>query len=272
MGWKDVGMNSGGRDFLKITDGERVKLHVISEEPHSFFSFFNQDLQRGVTLPAGFKDSEIKPRAQHALLVWSYRDEGVKIWVMGNKLAGQLDGIRESYGGSLAEIDIVVTRKGSSKATVYIPVPKPTEFSAELIEGVELPDLEERLKPNTEEEIESFKAGVLPDSMMGDGAGETAATSSSDTEEDAEEVTGGAKTAVATKAAGKTATTTGKPAVTGGDPKLALIKKVTHFFATSPKYKTPASRMAFIKSVAKGKTTLSQLSATELTLLANKLK
>jgi hypothetical protein len=307
MGWNDVGMSAGGKDIMKWKPQEKVVLHVISEEPKSFYQFFNQTIQRGVVLPDGFKDPEIKARAQHAFVVWSYRDEAPKIWILGNRVAAQLKGIFDSYDGTLDGIDLTVTRNGDGKETTYILVPKPSKFDQAKLEGVELPDLEVSFAANTEEEIENLKNGIapggdeeggVPPADDGDGAAPaeeppaeeettpaegTAPEDASPAEEPEDEEAQLAaqlaalkakKAAAAKVAAGKPAPgkpAVGKPAATVGDPRIALVKTITHKFATNAKFKTPAARMAAIKGVAKGKTTLSQLSVQELQALSKKL-
>jgi hypothetical protein len=316
MGWNDVGMGAGGKSILKLENREKRKVHVIGEEaggpaePKSFFQYFNQKVQRGCVVGDDYT-GQVDKRAQHALLVWDYTDESVKIWLMGNQLAAQVKGLFDSYENTLAGIDILITRVGEGKKTKYVLAPQvPSKFDAGVLEGVDLPDLDEKFAPASEEEIEQLKQGIVADSDDAGDAGaeeaagteeaageeapaeEAGAEASDDTTEDAgagevdEEAelerqlaAAKAKKLAAAKAgAGKggTATATkpttaapGKPAT--GDPRIALVKSITHKFATNAKYKTPAARMTAIKGVAKGKTTLSQLSVAELTLLSKKL-
>lgn len=263
MGWNDVGMNAGGADFLKIEPGQSVLVHVLSDEPVSFFQYYNQDVQRGLVVPPGFKDSSIKLRAQHAVLVWSFKDEAVKIWAMGNRLATQVKGIMDTYDGSLSTVDINLKRNGTGKDTTYIPTPKPTTFDQALIDGVELPVLEEVFAPGSEEDIENLKNGIVPqreDDEVASGSGDESAGESA-----------GATTATVTRTAPAKATAPAKTA-SPADQRLALVKQVTQLFATNAKYKTPAARLTLIKSIAKGKTTLSQLSVPELQTLVKKAK
>ncbi len=310
MGWNEVGMSAGGGGHLKLENGESVKIHVLGEaegaaaEPKSYFSYFNNAVQRGVVLPEGFKDSSLRASAKHSVLVWSFKEEAVRIWSMGNTVAAQLKGIMEGYDGSLADCDITLKRVGADKKTKYILTPKnPSVFDASVLDGVELPDLEVVFAANTEDEIEGLKNGIVPD---GDGgtpadanaeetaAAEAAAVAEAEAEgvaaeetpaDDAGEVDEAAelqakldalkaKKAAATKpAAAKAAPKAAAPkASAAGDPRLALVKLITHAFATNAKYKTPAARIAIIKQVTKSKTTLSSCTLPELTLLKSKIK
>lgn len=298
MGWNDVGMSAGGKDFLKLADREKVLIHVLGEEvggpaePKSFFQFFNQTVQRGIVVPDTYTGA-VDKRAQHAFIVWSYRDESPKIWAMGNKLAAQIKGLLDSYDGSLATVDILVTRQGSGKQTSYILAPKPTKFEDALVDGVTLPDLDVAFADGTDEDIENLKQGIVPEGAAepveaeagaegGDGSAEDAGTGAeggaAEDETDEQREFREFKEAQAAKkasAAGKGGTATKAAPAKGavaGDPRIALVKFITHAFANSPKYKTPTARMAAIKGVAKGKTTLSQLSVAELTILKGKIK
>lgn len=284
MAWNDVGMNAGGADFMKFESGKTKKVHVLGEaegapsEPKSFFQYYNQDVQRGVVVPRGYKDPSIKIRAQHAFLVWSFEDEAVKVWAVGNRVAQSLKGTLEAYEGSFATIDLMVKRNGQGLETTYIITPKPTEFDASVIEGVELPDLETLFAENTPEEIEDLKNGIVPSSDgAAEGAEETPAEESPAEEEtpadDSAEDTGGG-TATMTRTATKPTATKApaKPAAPATDPRIKLVKDITAKFAKSAKYKTPVARTALIKQVSKGKTALTQLSVAELTKLNGLIK
>jgi hypothetical protein len=269
MAWKDVGMNAGGADFMKFESGKSVKVHILGEaegapaEPKSFFQYYNQDVQRGIVVPAGYKDPSIKIRAQHAFLVYSYDDQAIKVWAVGNRVAQSLKGTMEAYDGSFESVDLVVKRSGQGLDTTYVITPKPTEFDAANIEGLELPDLEALFAEGTAEDIENLKNGIVPTSGEPEAAAETAGGEEAGGEEEG----GGATTATRTappKAAPKAA-----PAA---DPRIKLVKDITAKFAKSPKYKTPAARTALIKQVSKGKVALTQLSVPELTKLNSLIK
>lgn len=306
--WGDVGMSAGGGGHLKLESGETVSIHVLGEaegapsEPKSYFSYFNQAVQRGVVLPDGFKDSSIRVAAKHSILVWSYKDEAVRIWSMGNTVAAQLKGVMEAYDGSLADVDIVLKRIGNDKKTKYLLTPRqPSKFDASVLEGVELPDLEVVFAANSEDEIEGLKNGVVPDGDGGtpaeasaeetaaaeaqaiaDAEAEAGATTDETGEEDEAAALeaklaalkakkAGAKPAPAKTAPPKTAAKPAPAKAAGGDARLALIKSITHAFATNAKYKTPAARIAFIKQVTK-KLTLSVCTLPELQTLKAKIK
>lgn len=295
MGWNDVGMSAGGKDYLKLTDKEKVKLHIIGEslggpaEPKSFYQFFNQTVNRGAVIGDDYT-GQVDKRAQHAFVVWSFRDNAFKIWAMGNKLAAQIKGLMEAYDGSLDTVDIILQRSGTGKTTTYIPTAVPTKFDDSMIEGQTIPDLEIVLAPGSEEEIENLKNGIVTDSddapaedVDADATTETAAEETeaeavAEEPEDEEAALVAQMAALKAKkaaAAGKGGTATkAAPAkgVSVGDPRLQLVKQITHAFAANAKYKTPTARMAAIKSIAKGKTTLSQLSVAELTILKGKIK
>lgn len=300
--WGDVGMSAGGGGHMKLENGESVKLHVLGEaegapaEPKSYFQYFNNAVQRGVVLPEGFKDSSIKAAAKHSVLVWSFKDEAVRIWSMGNTVAAQLKGVMEGYDNGLADCDITLKRVGADKKTKYILTPKnPSVFDASVLEGVELPDLETIFAANTEEEVEGLKDGIVPDN---DGTADAAsdeetvaaeAQAAADAEaageevapEDDEDEAAKLEAQLAALKAKKTAkaappkvapkAAAPKPQA-AGDPRMALVKAITHSFATNAKYKTPAARIAVIKAVTKTKTTLSACTLPELQTLSKKIK
>lgn len=293
MGWQDVGRSAGSKDFLKLADREKVTVHVLGEEvggpaePKSFFQYFNTTVQRGIVVPDSYEGT-VEKRMQHAFIVWSYRDEAAKLWVMGNKLAAQVKGLLESYDGSLATVDIIITRQGAGKSTTYVLAPKqPTKFDDALLENVVLPDLEVVFAEGTAEDIDNLKQGIVPEGaaepteveataeVQPEAVEEPAAEAEPEDEEAALEAKMAALKAKKAATAGKTATVTKAAPAKGvqtGDPRIQLVKQITQAFATSAKYKTPTARMTAIKAIARGKTTLSQLSVAELTILKGKIK
>lgn len=280
--WNDVGMNSGGADFLKPVAGQLMKVHVLGEaegapaEPKSFFQYFNQDVQRGVVVPRGHKDATIKVRAQHAILVWSFADETVKVWAVGNRVAAALKGIMETYDGSFSTVDLTIKRSGAGLDTVYQVTPKPTEFDASVLEGVEIPDLETLFAENTEEEIENLKNGIVPtrEESAGDENASTGEAPAGETDDERElREFKEAQAAKKAKMAGvKPAPTKPAPGKPSADPRITLVKAITAKFMANAKYKTPVARTTLIKSVAKGKTALTQLSVPELQKLSGLIK
>lgn len=308
MGWQDVGKNAGGKDFLKIADREKVVIHVLGEnvggpaEPKSFYQYFNQTLNRGIVVPDSYT-GQVERRMQHAFLIWSFRDGAPRVWAMGNNLAAQIKGLYDAYDGSLESVDITVTRQGTGKTTKYILAPKPTQFDASVLEGVTLPDLDATFAEGTEQDIENLKNGIAPDENNDAPAdngqqaeppaeeppAEDAPTGDAPADDDeaalqaqlaaiqAKKKAAAANngkstgtTATLEKPKAGTQTKTGAAAV--GDPRIALVRQITHAFATNAKYKTATARVNAIKTVAKGKTTLSQLTIAELTTLKGKIK
>ncbi len=283
MGWDDVKPGGAGGNFLKIAAGQKVLLHVFSEEPYSFKQAFFNDVQRGAILD----DETVKlvdkklVRAQHALWVRDFSDNSDKVWMMSNATAEQVKNIFETYG-TLAEIDLVVARMGSGLQTKYQIVPKQTKFQDDV---PALEDLSLVLVAETAENVERLLRGEDPNVDFDPNALEAAAPTEA-AEEDATDTAAPEPAAdsvddwlnetpakpapVARPAARPAPAPAKKPAPApaarpqagaspNGTDRAVLIKRVMAL----PKLKDAKFRAMVSNKVAKGKT-LSQYSVAEL--------
>lgn len=289
MAWGDVGVGGGGGNFLKLKAGEKTMLHVLSEEPTSFFQHFFQSINRGATCPGqdcpacASGQKEFRKRAQHVFVVYDYKDKQVKLWAMGNETAEQVKNVYDTYDSSLAGVDLQVTRTGTGRDTKYGVVPKQTRFQESFVEGQEQPDPEESSKPASAEDIQQMMEGVNPaesfdpekleetgdgakggsDDPWGDEAGEKTPPAPAKPSGKGAWPTGGAKSAPA-KA-------NGNGSAVSSSERMQLIRKVMHAFSTKPAFKDPKARLAALKKVSK-KTITSQLSIDELKVLAKNIR
>ncbi|MFA5936709.1 MAG: hypothetical protein WC822_02410 [Candidatus Paceibacterota bacterium] len=254
MGWNEVGKGGGSGDYLKLEPGQKVKVHILSDEPFSFAQVYNSDIKRGVRVPDDFKRDGVKPRFQHAVVVWSMDDAAIRVWIMSNTTGKKLKNIFDSIG-ALSEVDIILARVGSGLDTEYSVVNVPTKFDPSVIEGVELPVLEELLAPESEETIDKVLAGEDPSTSFDPDALEKEAG------EPEKKDAAPAKPAPAKPEGGNG---------NGGNEKTDLLRKCIHAFSTKPKYKDPKAKTAAIasatksKALPKGKAMLSQCSLDEL--------
>jgi hypothetical protein len=274
MGWNDVG-RSGGTDFLKLDPGAKVKVHILSEEPHSTWGIFNQAIQRGARVSEGFSQPGVDTKIKHAFVIWNLDAGQVQVWEVSNTTAAGIKNIHEQYGGSLADVDLMVTRVGSGLKTKYPIVPVPTKFDASCIEGVELPDLAALLKEDDEETINSIIAGIVPDGgASGEATGEAASAEETPTDEtpSEEQAPVPAKPAPAKPAPAKPAPVKPAAAQTADPARAGLAVQVLAIFKAKPKYKDVKAREAAVKMVNKTKISFSQLNTEELKKLLVILK
>lgn len=282
MGWPEVGQGSGSSDFLKLDAGQTVKLHVLSEEPHSFFSHFFQSIKRSAVCPGedcpccATQDKETGKRMQHSFYV---RDsEGnTKVWTMGNRVAETIKNIFDTYGG-LADVDLVVKRTGSDKNTKYGITPVPTKIDVSDVDVSTLTPLEEINAPATAEVIEQMMAGVDPGaefdpSKLEQAAEEPATEEAAATEEEAaeEEAAPPPVKKPAPKPAAKPAARPAVPASNGAD-RTVVVKEIMTLLAKSAKYKTLQARGLLFKKCAPGKTAVASMTLPELIKVRNELK
>lgn len=272
MGWEDVGQGGGG-DFLKIEPGSKVRLHVLSEEPHSYWQYFNDKIQRGVVVPDGYDAGNEKLRRQHALAIFNMDAKEAKVWLMGNRVAGEIKNIFDNYQG-LSTIDLIVSRTGTGKSTKYAVVPVPTKFQDSWLEGLTIPEPTEikALQPAEDDVIQALMAGQDPSADFQEPAAEETAQAETPAEETAapeesfEEAAEEPAPKAVVKPQAKPAVKpiAAKPAATGGDPRAPYIRAITHKLMTTPKFKDPKVRIALIKRISKAKSAVSQLSLDEL--------
>lgn len=169
MGWEDVNEGGGG-GYLKVKAGTPAKVHVLNsaDGPKSFSSVYFSDLNRGAVVdpdnnPLAGLDDEYKLRKRHAFTVLDYADKEVKVFVCSNQVANQIKGIMKEYDDSLDTVDLKITRTGEGLTTKYQVIPVKTAYTDDMIEGKDMPDLEEMFKVTPDEDIEKMRNGELPD-------------------------------------------------------------------------------------------------------------
>lgn len=174
MAWNKVGMSSGGNgttkdDYIRLTDGQKVRIHVLldqGEEPYSYFSVFigpDQKSKRTVIIGPENENHEAitqeKKRAKHAVNVWDYQAKRVRILDAGNRLMEEIKNIWETYGQSLDTVDLVINKKGTGLATEWHATPVPSAFAKVDVSGITKFNMEDVFKPSTEEYIASVVNG-----------------------------------------------------------------------------------------------------------------
>lgn len=167
MGWDDV--NEGGGTTLKIKAGTPAKIHILNaaDGPKSFHSVYFEAVNRGAIVdkdnnPLDGLGDEYKLRKRHAFVVFDHADQEVKTFVCSNQVANAIKAINDEFG-SLDDLDLKITRTGDGLNTKYQVLNIPKKFNDDMIEGKELPDLEEIFKITSDEDIEKLRAGELPD-------------------------------------------------------------------------------------------------------------
>ncbi len=167
MGWDDV--NEGGGTTLKIKAGTPAKIHIINaaDGPKSFHSVYFEAVNRGAIVdkdnnPLDGLGDEYKLRKRHAFVVFDHADQEVKTFVCSNQVANAIKAINDEFG-SLDDLDLKITRTGDGLNTKYQVLNIPKKFNDDMIDGKELPDLEEIFKITPDEDIEKLRSGELPD-------------------------------------------------------------------------------------------------------------
>ncbi len=255
MSWDDVGRGGSG-NFLKVDAGKTVRVHLLSDMtdgPFSFASVFNKELQQGVRVPEDFKQDGVKVRWQHGVVVYSFADGEVKVWIMSNTTAKKFKNVFDSYSGDLSTVDLNVSRIGTGLDTDYGVVPVPTKYAEEAAE-MDQPVLDEVFAVEDDARIQEVcgggSGGVEPVDP------EAAAEPPVEEEAPPPPVARPAARPAAPKAAAVAPTN-------GAAAKTELLKKCIHAFATKPKYKDPKVKGALLKRVT-GKVILSTCSVDEL--------
>jgi len=283
LSWNDVGTGGGGA-FLKLSDGQKVKLHVLSDEPYSFRQVFNRAIQKSAIVGEDFAQAGVQVKMQHAFAVYLVDTKEVKVWICGNQVAGEIKNIYDNYGG-LNDVDLIVTRKGTELKTKYPIVPVPVKVAVDASE-LEIPNLEEMFPLSEDAVVEEVcgEADAMPEPEAEPEAAapepepeaepEAEAAPEPEPEEEAPAPLP-PKKPLAGKPPAKPAAV---PAKAGALDKATLMKQATHLFATKPKFRDMKIKLAAVKAASKskqyptGKTILSQLSAEELQKLVATIK
>lgn len=270
MSWTDIGQGGGG-DFLKIETGKKIKVHVLSEEPYSFFQHFFNSIQRGAVCPGeecpacadGTK--EHKKRAAHSLVVMTEAGE-IKVWTASNTVMQAVKNIHDTYvdSGGIGGVDLVIIRTGTGLETKYGITPVPAAIDTSGVDMAALPVLEEINPPATVDDVASMLAGVDPSAEFNPEELEEEAVA-------AAEAQVAAQTPPPAQVKPKPIAAQAKPNGSA-DPKLPVLKDIMQALATNPKYRTPQAKALLIKKCAPGKSTVSSLTLQELMKVRSELK
>ena len=172
MSWSDAQGKSGGApqnsSHMSIKPNQTVKIHVLlneGEEPRSYWTHFIRcadGRSRSVICPGrdvcpGCIKGTVKSRKRHAVNVWSYDDNAVKILETGNSVMQQMKLIYDQFG-SLNEVDLAIRRTGSGLDTAYtvtaMQLATPFEWG-----NKELYDIDILKSPDSAEKINAYLSG-----------------------------------------------------------------------------------------------------------------
>jgi hypothetical protein len=149
MAWGDVqGKSSGASDHITITPNTTKLVHILmdaNEEPVSFWTHYipgaDQSKGRVVICPGknvcpACKIGTYRTSRRHAINVWDYDSNSVKILEQGNTVMQQLKTILDQFG-SFNDIDISIRRIGEKTQTQYIlvPIPRQQKFDDSVASG-----------------------------------------------------------------------------------------------------------------------------------------
>lgn len=177
MSWDAVqGQGSeGSRDksHLSIKSSQTVKIHILlnpGEEPISYWTHYLRNARRSVICPGRdtcpiCKQGIIKSTRRHAVNVYDYDSNSVKILEQGQTVMQQLKLIYDQYQG-LDGVDITIRRIGEGRETTYtvIPMPLASPFPHTNLERFEIAILK---TPNTPEEIQTLLNGAVAEGNVG---------------------------------------------------------------------------------------------------------
>lgn len=295
MTWGDVKKRQGGSGaaYLTIKDGEAKKIHIIDDEPHSFYSVFFNAIKKSANVdPDNNPCKGVKgfdTRIRHAINVYDYDDQKIKVLIGSNEMFNQFKAIHEEWGG-FAEVDLKISREGTGFDTKYQVVPAAKcQWDDTLIEGQDLFDLPTLLAPTPLETVEKYMEGVDPGEDFDPAKleGETVADEPADeidgnadavaalegADEDIaaeEEVAPPSRKTVAKPAAKPAAKPVAKAAAPAAKPmsRNELIMKLNALVKTKARYKNPANWKADVQRFGgKDKSSMSQLGVEDLTAL-----
>lgn len=259
MGWQEVGLSAGGQDYIKVKAGQKVKVHVLSAEPYTFFQHFFNTIQRSAVCPGdgcpacAANDKDMRKRTQHSFVV-ADEEGNVKVWNMGNETAEKVKNIYDTYESSLDSVDLVVNRTGTGKDTSYGVTPVAAKIDVSSVDMEALPNLEEIHAPASAEDIEKMMAGIDPAQEFDPSKLEAASEGPTPVEDaPAEE-----------EAPPKPAPKPVAKATPNGDPKQPVIQQIMKLLSTSVKYKAMPARQSLFKRCAPGKGTVSAMTLQEL--------
>ena len=134
MSWDSI-KESKKSDFLKVKDGQKVRLHILDEKPeHKVSHYVNEKYLTCDGAACHHCNEGVDKRESWKLSVYNFDEKRVQTLEQGKSVFGQIDEIRDTYKGEIKGLDFVISRKGSGpKDTKYKVIPVPTEFKAEMV-------------------------------------------------------------------------------------------------------------------------------------------
>lgn len=162
MGWNDVKKNSQKGDFLKLKNGQKVNLHILTDEPVTSYQIYDNDLRQGANVPEGYKLPEpLRPRVQHSFVVYNLDEKIVQILSVSQTTAEKFAAVFEAYENTFQKCDIQLKRDGDGLDTEYHPTAVPLKYTPDMTEGYALPDLNRVFGVSDEETIQAVIPGAL---------------------------------------------------------------------------------------------------------------
>lgn len=292
MSWGDVTEGGGGEgNFLKIKAGGSAKVHVLNsaDGPKSFHSVYFQAINRGAIIdpkanPLAGLDDEYKLRKRHAFIVYDYASKEVGVFVCSNQTAFAIKGIIEEYGGTLDEVDVKITRTGDGLNTKYQVIPVKSQFNDGMIEGKDMPDMEEIFKITPDEDVEKMRNGELPDGDLppveddappppakkAPAKGKPGKPAPEPTEEAPEDAPPAAPEDDAPPAAEEETPPPAKKAAPAANTRAGMLAEIKTNFANMSRYENPKQQLVDIQWAGGKKVqALSQLTTEQLEKLLN---
>jgi len=142
MGWDDIQESNGeSADYVKIESGKMARVHLLDEEPFSFYQHRKQGEKKPVRCKvvncAYCNNTEYDKKRRFAINVYNLEAKKVQILEQGPQVFGQIKTIWEAYEKNLSTIDLTISRKGDGLNTEYSVVPVPTKFKPEMMNGTQ---------------------------------------------------------------------------------------------------------------------------------------
>lgn len=127
--YKTYKPKSGGDLYLKLKDGDSVKLRIASE-PAIFTNEFPQ------------QDGSVKITERFAWVVFNRNENKAQVYAAGKSVYGQIADLVDEWGDP-QEFDVTIKRSGEGLETKYgvVPSPKSVDLTKEELAEVKAVDL-----------------------------------------------------------------------------------------------------------------------------------
>lgn len=146
MSFTDMDIEGGNSEFLKLTSGTVVNIHILSPSPTK--SVIHWENKKKVNCLGG-SACELclngdRPKQRWTCDVWDRKDKTVKKFEFGSMIASQLKAIAEMMAESqktIHDTDIRIKTTGSNLETEYsvLHVPATDEIPSEVTEKYSIP-------------------------------------------------------------------------------------------------------------------------------------